>query len=302
MSQRALTGPSCDSMLGVNAVYPPLDIDPAHPVVDVPWLAQRVGAPGLLVLDASVPPYGPAGVRIPGARRFDLEGAMSDHAARLPHAMVGADAFEAEARRLGAREGGAVVVYDTADLFSAPRAWWMFAAMGYERVAVLDGGLAAWADGAGALETWPADEATRDDHGDLVARPRPGLIVDADHVADALGRDDVRVIDARSPARFAGSAVEPRAGMRSGHMPGAANLYFGDLQEQGRLRPAAELRELVAAAADGRDALVFSCGSGVTACVDALAARIAGYSDLAVYDGSWTEWGATDSGRPVATG
>ncbi len=293
-------------MLGVTPEPAPhdldLDIDPDHPVVDVAWLAARIGAPGLLVLDASIPPYGPARVRIPGARRFDLEGGMSDHTASLPHTMVDPEAFEAEARRLGARESGVVVLYDTADLFSAARAWWMFRAMGFTQVAVLAGGIAAWANAGGTVEPWPADEATRDDGGDFVARPRPGLIVDADHVADALARDDVQVIDARSAQRFAGGAGEPRAGMRAGHMPGAVNLFFGDLQEQGRLLPVAELREKVAAAADGRESLVFTCGSGITACVDALAAHVAGYRDLAVYDGSWSEWGAADSGRPVVSG
>ncbi|MEP7161058.1 MAG: sulfurtransferase [Dermatophilaceae bacterium] len=286
----------------MSAAYPPLIIDPAHPVVDVHWLATRLGAPGLVVLDASIPPHGPQPVRIPTARRFDLEGPLSDQSAALPHTMISPGQFQTQARRLGAREGGAVVVYDTAQLFSAPRAWWMFVAMGYEQVAVLDGGLAGWTATGRELSAWDPDDATRDAGGDLVARPRDGLIVDADRVAEALAGGEATVIDARSAARFAGATGEPRPGMRSGHMPGARHLFFGDVQAEGRMRPAGELRDLIDAAADGRDRLVFSCGSGLTACVDALAARLAGYAHIAVYDGSWSQWGAAGSGRPVVTG
>ncbi len=286
---------------GVSAAFPSLAIDPAHPVVDARWLTARLGAPGLVVLDASIPPHGPQPARIPTARRFDLEGPLSDQDAALPHTMIPPGPFQAQARRLGAREGGAVVVYDTALLFSAARAWWMFVAMGYEQVAVLDGGLAGWAAAGGELADWDPYDATRDDDGDLVARPRDGLIVGADRVAAALVDGDATVIDARSATRFAGATDEPRPGIRPGHMPGARHLFFGDVQSEGRMRPVEDLRGLIDAAADGRDSLVFTCGSGITACVDALAARLAGYAELAVYDGSWSEWGAADSGRPVVT-
>lgn len=290
------------------------DPDRLHPLVDVRWLATHLHRDDLTILDASMPPHDNGGVRIPGARRFDLEGAFSDPSSPLPHTQPTPEAFEAEARRLGVFERGMVVVYDVADLYSAARAWWLFLAMGHERVAVLDGGLAAWQ--AEGLETEPIDpaEATGDagaasdagapGGGTFVARPIPGMLVDADEVARALaaGPEGPAVVDARSHGRFVGTDPEPRPGLRGGHMPGAANLPYLDVQVGGRLRPDGELRELVDAALGGRREAIFSCGSGVTACVTALAARAAGYGELAVYDGSWTEWGDPASGRSVVTG
>lgn len=278
------------------------DPDRAHPLVDVWWLATHLREDGLTVLDASLPPHDAGGVGIPGARRFDLEGAFSDPEAPLPHTMPSAEAFEVEARRLGVADEGTVVVYDARELFSAARAWWMFAAMGHQRVAVLDGGLAAWRAAGFDVEPLAAAEAERDDAGSFVAAPVEGMIVDADAVADALADDDAAVLDARSHGRFVGADPEPREGLRGGHMPGAGNLPYLSVQDDGRMRPSRELADAVREAAGGRRRLVFSCGSGVTACVGALAARMAGYGDVAVYDGSWTQWGAADSGRPVVTG
>lgn len=279
------------------------DPGPQRPLVDVDWLAEHLGEPDLVVLDASIPPNDPGGQRIVGGRRFDLEGRFSDPAAALPHTMPTPEVFQAEARRLGVRAGGTIVVYDIHEVYSAARAWWMFRAMGHDRVWLLDGGLEAWEEAGHAVEPIAADEATRDDHGDFVARPLAGAIVDADEVARALAGGEVAVVDARSAARFAGSAPEPRAGLRSGHMPGAGNLPYLAVQSDGHLAAPEELTPLVDAATGGRGRVIVTCGSGVTACVAALAAVLAGRAPdtLSVYDGSWTEWGAPDSGRPVVT-
>ena len=283
--------------------YASAEPTPQRPVVDVDWLAAHLGEAGLVVLDASIPPNDPGGLRIPGARRFDLEGPFSAPDAPLPHTMPSAQAFEAEARRLGVRADGAVVVYDIHDLYSAARAWWMFRAMGYERVWLLDGGLEAWEEAGRPVEPIAADEAARDDGGDVVVRPVSGAIVDADAVAAALAGDEIAVVDARSAARYAGTATEPRPGLRGGHMPGAGNLPYLEVQDDGHLKAPDALAPLVDAAAQGRERVIFTCGSGVTACVAALAAVLAGRpaDRLAVYDGSWSEWGAQDSGRPVTT-
>lgn len=277
---------------------------PQRPVVDVDWLAAHLGKTGLIVLDASVPPNDSGGQRIPGGRRFDLEGALSDPNSPVPHTMPSAEVVQAELRRLGVRADGTVVVYDVHDLFSAARAWWMLRAVGYDRVWLLDGGLEAWEEAGRPVEPVADDEATRDDGGDVTARPVTGAIVDADAVAAALAGDEIAVVDARSGARFAGEAPEPRAGLRGGHMPGAGNLPYLRVQADGHLLSPEELRPLVDAATGSRQRAIFTCGSGLTACVSALATVLAGYDvgGLAVYDGSWTEWGAEDSGRPVATG
>lgn len=272
---------------------------PPGPLVGVDWLAERLGAPGLLVFDASVGAHRGAATRIAGARPFDIDGALCDPTSPLPHTMPDAARFTGELRALGLHDGDTVVVYDAAGIYSSARAWWMLRAMGFDRVAVLDGGLPAWtAAGLPTESGAPAAPAP----GDFTAVPRPGMVVGADEVAAALADPASAVFDARTAERFLGTAPEPRAGLRGGHMPAAVSLPFGELQDGGRMRPAAELRAVFAALAGERERLFFSCGSGVTACVLALGAALAGYREPAVYDGSWSEWGLPSGGRPVVTG
>ncbi|WP_406098354.1 sulfurtransferase [Streptomyces sp. NBC_01013] len=279
-----------------GAGVPPEDALPG-PLVGPDWLAGRLGSPGLLVLDASVGAHRGSPRRIVGARAFDIDGALSDHTGPLPHTMPDAARFTDELRTLGLHDGDTVLVYDAVGIYSSARAWWMLRAMGFDRVAVLDGGLPGWA--AAGLPTEDGAPAAPAERGDFTAAPRAGLLVGADEVAAALSDPASAVFDARSRERFRGTAPEPRAGLRGGHMPGAVNLPFPEIQHEGRMRPAAELRAAFSAPAQGRERLVFSCGSGVTACVLALGAALAGYRDLAVYDGSWSEWGLPSERRPV---
>ncbi|MEV0090849.1 sulfurtransferase [Streptomyces sp. NPDC050738] len=261
-------------------------------------LAPRLGEPGLVLLDASVGAHRGAARRIPGARAFDIDGALSDHSSPVPHTMPGADRFTEEMRALGVDDDSTVVVYDSAGIYSAARAWWMLRAMGFERACVLDGGLPAWSAGGHPLEDNTAQPPSP--RGDFTARPRTGLIVGSGTVTAALADPATAVLDARSRGRFAGTAPEPRPGLRSGHMPGAVNLPFTEIQRDNRMLPAEELRTAFSRLAGDREKLVFSCGSGVTACVLALGAELAGYRELAVYDGSWSEWGLP-SDLPVVT-
>ncbi|MFJ7267675.1 sulfurtransferase [Streptomyces sp. NPDC099050] len=257
--------------------------------------------PGLVVFDASVGAHRDTDRRIPGARPFDLDGALSDHTAAAPHTMPGPAAFAEAMRALGVDDSSTVVAYDGAGIYSSARAWWMLRAMGFDRAAVLDGGLPAWlAAGRPVEQHRPAYAGPR---GSFTARPRAGLLVDAATVSAALADPAAAVLDARTRERFAGAAPEPRPGLRGGHMPGAVSLPFGELQRpDGLMRPAAELRTAFGAAAGERERLYFSCGSGVTACVLALGAELAGYGELAVYDGSWSEWGVPSPDRPVVEG
>lgn len=272
---------------------------PFGPLIGAERLAVLLPEPDLVLFDASVGALRGADRRIPGARPFDLDGALSDHRAPVPHTMPAASAFEEEMRGLGLRDDDTVVVYDGAGIYSSARAWWMLRAMGFDRAVVLDGGLPAWTAAGLPLEnTAPAYEGPR---GSFTARPRPGLLVDAATVAGALADPVAAVLDARTRERFAGTAPEPRPGLRGGHMPGAVSLPFAQLQSPGGLmRPAEELREAFRAAAGDRERLYLSCGSGVTACVLALGAELAGYRETAVYDGSWSEWGLPElPGRPL---
>jgi thiosulfate/3-mercaptopyruvate sulfurtransferase len=270
------------------------------PLVDVSWLARRLDSPGheaVVVVDAGVGKQRHAEQGIPGARVFDIDGALSDPDSPLPHTMPAPERFQREMRALGVNDSSTVIAYDGTGIYSSARAWWMLRAMGFDRAAVLDGGLPAWIAAGQPCRPLAREGAWS---GDFTARPRPGLLVGADAVAEALGDPGAVVLDARTRDRFAGRVAEPRPGLRGGHMPGAVNLPFGELQEpDGHMLPVAELRSRLADAADGRERMVFSCGSGVTACNLALGAALAGYRDLAVYDGSWSEWGLPSSGRPV---
>lgn len=278
-------------------------------LVDVDWLSANINQPDVIVLDASwhMPQAKRDGAaeflqaRIPGAQFFDFDRRICDLEAELPHMLPDAAVFTAELRRLGVNQDSRVVVYDALGVFSAVRAWWMLRAMGHDTVALLNGGLPAWKRAGQSLE---AGEAALPQTGNFSAQFQPHWVSDAAQVERALTDPTQVILDARSGERFAGVAPEPRAGLRGGHIPGSLSLPLTDLHDaNGGLQSVAELQEAFADLGLQADQqLIFSCGSGVAACVLALGAELAGYDKLSVYDGSWTEWGDPASGLPVATG
>jgi thiosulfate/3-mercaptopyruvate sulfurtransferase len=263
-------------------------------LVSTAWLADHLGQPGLSIVDASwyLPDMGRnaraeyAAGHIAGAVFFDID-EISDQTSPLPHMMPDRAALAARLQAHGIGSGHQIVVYDGLGHFSAPRMWWMIRQLGQRRVAVLDGGLAKWTSEGRALSTKVAP--IRPAAFDLAAPV--GRVVAKGEVRGALTSGEL-VLDARAPGRFEGTVAEPRPGLRSGHMPGAQNLFFKDLlNPDGTMKPPAALRDALAARGWTPSAKVTaSCGSGVTAAVIVLALAVLG-EEAALYDGSWAEWG-----------
>jgi thiosulfate/3-mercaptopyruvate sulfurtransferase len=225
---------------------------------------------------------------IPGAVFFDIE-AVSDHSTDLPHMLPGPKQFGEAVGQLGIGDGDTVVVYDSVGLFSAARVWWTFRLMGTKSVYILDGGLPKWKAENRPIETGDVRRASRK----FTAEMNVGAVAMLDDVRMALTDDSTQVVDARSAERFAGKAPEPRPGLKSGHMPGALNVPYGRLIENGRLAA----RDKVAAAftAAGVDLdkpIITTCGSGVTAAILTFALEALGKDIKGLYDGSWAEWGS----------
>jgi len=276
-------------------------------LVTTEWLETHLNAPDLRIIDASmVMPDDPRdchaeyeACHIPGARFFDIND-IADTRSDLPHMVPPVEKFISRMRAMGIGDGHRVVVYETSDsLFSAARAWWMFKLFGKVDVAILDGGLPKWMKEGRPVEDMPP--IMRDRH--FTARRNAALIRDVTQVASAFKLGDAQIVDARSPARFAGIEDEVREGVRRGRIPGSKNVYYKSLSgPDGTLRPLAELRALFEnQGVDLEKPLILTCGSGVTACALALALEMLGHRQWSVYDGSWSEWGAYPE-LAVATG
>jgi len=277
----------------------------ASPLVTPEWLAQNLGRRDVRVLDGSwhMPQLKRdargefAETHVSGAVFFDID-AIADSSTSLPHMLPRASEFARSVGRLGIGDRDRVIVYDSRGVVSAARVWWTFRAFGHDAVAVLDGGLPRWrAEGHPVESGTPAPKPRR-----FTARLRRSLVRDLTGVRQNLTTRRAQVLDARSRGRFSGTEPEPRAGLRSGHIPGSLNLPYDELyQKNGTLLPPDALRQKFEAAGLELDKpVITSCGSGVTASVLALGLYAAGRLDVAVYDGSWTEWGGRDD-TPVET-
>ena len=280
--------------------------DDPKTLVSTAWLADHLKDPDLRILDASwyLPDAGRDGrgeydaAHIPGARFFDIDD-VSDHRSELPHMVPPTEKFLSRMRKLGVGDGHQIVVYDGMGLFSAARVWWLFRLMGKTDIAVLDGGFPKWQAEGRAIEDMPP--VIRDRH--MTVTRQNQMVKDVTQVASASKLGDYVIVDARAPERFKGEVAEPRAGLRSGHIPNSRNVFFRDLLNvDGTLKDEDALRATFeGAGVDLSKPAILSCGSGVTASVLALAMERIGKTDHAVYDGSWSEWG-TFHDLPIATG
>lgn len=283
------------------------------PLVTTDWLQDNLDNEQLVLIDASManvvgkePITYDSPVLIPGSRQIDLEGTLCNTGSSEVHAFPTEDQFTQEARRLGIGPESLVVLYDNQGIYSAPRAWWIFRAMGLKNVFVLDGGLLQWlAEGRDTVAAPVADATTP---GRVAGNLDPSRVRDSAYVYQHLEDDQVTVIDARSRARFLAQAPEPRPGVRGGHIPNSLSLPFTEVLDGYRFKPANQLAATFANLAphlkpnltpNSGHQLVFSCGSGITACIILMAAELAGFEKLSLYDGSWADWGSNES-LPVA--
>jgi thiosulfate/3-mercaptopyruvate sulfurtransferase len=278
----------------------------SDPLVSTAWLAERLGSDEISVVDASwfMPGEGKTGAasyaagHVPGAVFFDID-AISDKSTDLPHMLPSDAAFAEAAGALGLRRDLTTIVYDALGIFSAPRVWWTLRVMGFPKVFVLDGGLKTWLTEGRPVETaLPHITPTT-----LEPAFDPGLVRDLPAVRATVATHDAQLVDARAAARFRGEAPEPRAGLKSGHMPGARNVPWNALiNADGTMRAGDELKAaFLAGGVDLEGPIVTTCGSGVSAALLALGLARLGRTDVAVYDGSWTEWGGR-ADTPIATG
>jgi thiosulfate/3-mercaptopyruvate sulfurtransferase len=281
---------------------------PDKPIVSADWLVSHLTAPDVRVLDCTYfMPGSPRTGRqvydahhIPGARFFDIDD-VADSDSTLPHMLPPPEKFSSRVRRMGLGDGHRVICYDQNGFLASARVWWMFRVMGHGDVAVLDGGFEAWRSAGGEIEDLPPLYLA-DRH--FTVRPRRDLVRDLDQMKQAVEAGGIQIVDARSAGRFNGTAPEPRPGLRGGHMPGSLNVPYGDvLTADGRLKPDADIRAVFEkAGVDLSKPIINSCGSGVTAAILALAQSVSGHDGAAVYDGSWTEWGAEGAGTSVVAG
>lgn len=265
-------------------------------IVEVDWLHEHLENEDLIILDATIPKVTAKGtkpikdtVQIPYTRFFDLKGKFSQKNASFPNTMLSENEFEIQARELGINNNSCIVVYDTHGVYSSPRAWWMFKSMGFENIAVLNGGLPEWISKGYKTEKQKEAQYLKGDFKSIFKQEK---FVNNDFVLNSLNHGSRQILDARSLGRFKGINPEPRKNVRSGHIPNSKSLPYSSVLSTNKLKSIEELKLLYEEVNEDEKQMIFSCGTGITACVLALGAAIAGYKDFVVYDGSWTEWGS----------
>lgn len=265
-------------------------------VVDAEFLAAQLNDSNWVVLNATIKKVGTSSEQqvheqIPGAIFFDIKQRFSNTESALPNTVPLEEQFEQEVQKLGIDTTTNIVVYDELGIYSAPRAWWLFKAFGHQNVWVLDGGLKAWKAKGYALESKLENSVMST--GDFKARWNASAISTTAEMLSMINDEEHCILDARSADRFFARVPEPRADLRGGHIPSSQNVPFTEVLEGGFLKNEAALKAIFENYVAKNVLPVFTCGSGITACIIALAAYSIGIENFKIYDGSWTEWATT---------
>ncbi|WP_458626504.1 sulfurtransferase [Winogradskyella sp. PC D3.3] len=259
-------------------------------LVSVEWLNKHADATNLIVLDATINKViSSVSTRLPNARFFDIKQKFSAVSAPFPSTLPSKEQFQNEAQLLGINNDSAIVVYDDKGLYSSARVWWLFKVFGFKNIAVLDGGLPQWEHQGFKVENYTDETYVK---GDFEAEFRANLMTDFNGINQLNKDTNTLIIDARSEDRFLCKVDEPRDGLRRGTIPNSKNLPYTTLFEGYKMKSKDKLATLFKALVENETQIVFSCGSGITACVLALGATLCNYNNLIVYDGSWTEYGS----------
>lgn len=262
-------------------------------VVSVDWLHQHIKDKNTILLDGSFPKIGGNksseldNITIPGARFFDLKGNFSDTSSPFPNTMPSEEQFERECKKLGINQDSTLIVFDNKGIYSSPRIWWMFKVMGHDKVSVLNGGLPEWINKG--FNTCQREIKTYE-LGNFKAQLRTTFVKNYEDILNTILSNTYTIVDARSEGRFNGTEKEPRASLKSGNIPNSVNIPFKTVLENGKFKSAAQLKKIFNAKCSGSKDLIFTCGSGLTACIILLASELAYKKSRFVYDGSWTEW------------
>lgn len=262
-------------------------------LVSAKWLNAHINDEKLILLDASI--TATAGGKsniysnktIEGSRYFNLKDDFSDQLSPFPNTLPSEDQFEQECRKLGINNNSKIIVFDNLGVYSSPRVWWMFKTMGHKKIAVLNGGLKSW-----VAMGFPIVERTiiKYELGNFKAKFNPNNVVNFKQVKQNIQKKYFKLIDARSEGRFNGTENEPRKNLQSGNIIDSINIPYSDVLENGQFKSKTELKKIFVDKCGDENQLVFSCGSGLTACIVMLANEISHKSSPRIYDGSWTEW------------
>ena len=271
------------------------------PIISTSWLENNLHDEQLIILNTSMrkvvgkkpieyskPTY------IPKSKRFDLENVFCNVASSQHNAFPTQEQFTQEAQKLGINSDSTIVLYDNQGIYSSPRAWWIFQAMGFKNAVVLDGGLPQW-----LLENRVAVADLSNEHtekGNISGVYQSTLVCDSNYIIENMTSDKMAIVDARSAVRFTGKSEEPRAGVRSGHIPNSLNLPFAQILDGHCFKSSQQLSDIFSNLQLKKDdEVIFTCGSGITACIIMLAAQIADYQHTTLYDGSWSDWGSDET-------
>lgn len=259
-------------------------------LVSVDWLNSNLKVSNIIVLDATINKVIDASsIRIPSARFFDIKQQFSNVSAAFPSTLPSREQFQHEAQNLGVNKDSFIVVYDDKGIYSSARAWWLFKVFGFKNVAVLDGGLPEW-----KLKNYKVENYNDETYinGNFETEYLPELMTNFEGVKQSAKNFNHLIIDARSEERFKCLVDEPRVGLRRGTIPNSVNLPYTELFNGNTFKSVTDLSIIFNNLVKENRTLVFSCGSGITACILALAATLCNYENLIVYDGSWTEYGS----------